>query len=120
MQRLITIISLALAIITASACAHQASATDARATYIKAVDAKFDGNHKEYYQNLIKLAQEAPETRAGRRARAILYNNTIAAYLLAGIIGPLLTRPSLLLHGIAQAYYTEDTTVNLAAKQPDL
>lgn len=40
--------------------------------YFKAVDARFDGDSRGYYDQLLELAHDEPDSRAGRKARAVL------------------------------------------------
>lgn len=43
--------------------------------YIQAVNQKMSGDAQGYYEDLLALAHDAPDSRAGRRARATLANN---------------------------------------------
>lgn len=61
--------------------------------YLRALDRRSDGDAKGYYDELIALAHEEPDSRAGRKARAIVQGNDplmLAAYVgvLAAIAVP--------------------------------
>ncbi len=55
--------------------------------YIGAVDARYNGDAKAYYEELLLLAHEEPDSRAGRRARATLSSSSL--YTQAAILGAL-------------------------------
>jgi len=48
-----------------------------REIYIQAVVARTSGDQKGYYDKLLYLASEYPETRAGRRARSTLFSSEL-------------------------------------------
>lgn len=70
-------------------CACGTSRTAARDQYVKALDLRQQGDAQAYYDALIAVANAAPDTRAGRRARAVLRSGGgwwMPIYLLA-IVG---------------------------------
>ncbi|MFC1609577.1 type IV pilin protein [Myxococcota bacterium] len=64
-----------------------------RERYVNALNHKLDGNGQAYYDDLIALAHEQPDSRAGRRARATLQSggmmmNVAVIGILAAIAIP--------------------------------
>jgi type IV pilus assembly protein PilA len=55
--------------------------------YIMAVDARMNGDAQAYYDSLLELAHDEPDTRAGRRARATLSSSGL--YTQAAVVGVL-------------------------------
>ena len=60
--------------------------------YLQAVNKKMNGNAQGYYEDLLALAHDAPDSRAGRRARATLASNPgltdayVAGVLAAAVV----------------------------------
>jgi hypothetical protein len=44
--------------------------------YLKGLDARFDGDTRAYYDGLLELAHDDPDSRAGRKARAVLQSDS--------------------------------------------
>ncbi len=73
----ISIIAIASLLVTACggdkqdkvAAAPRSSESEA---YYKALDARYNGDSRAYYDGLLELAHDDPDSRAGRKARAIL------------------------------------------------
>jgi len=78
---LIRRLPLAAALLVAS-CGHARPPSDesARRRYLEAVDARLDGDSERYMNELIALAHEAPNSRAGRRARATLAQGGVVEF----------------------------------------
>ncbi len=100
MKRLSTIVLTVLV----AACGSKKSGTVAappRAAeseqYYKALDARYNGDSRAYYDGLLELAHDDPDSRAGRKARAILQADDgllmlAAVGSLAGAAVPSFTR----------------------------
>jgi type IV pilus assembly protein PilA len=73
-----------LVLLSLCSCAGSASP---RERYVNALNQRLEGNSKAYYDELIALAHDEPDTRAGRRARATLRGSDLAT--TASVIGVL-------------------------------
>ena len=85
---LLALVSLAPACATAPAVpAVPATPTASpRQRYVTALQHRLEGNSKAYFDGLIALAHEAPDSRAGRRARAMLQGSGATALWAAGTL----------------------------------
>ena len=73
-----------LAVFGAAACG---SASSPRERYISALNYRLEGNSEAYYNALITLANDAPDSRAGRRARSMLQASDVTtAVAIVGVL----------------------------------
>lgn len=93
------ILLLAIAVVSCGGQSKEAqTASPAQTnTYLKGLDARFDGDTRAYYDGLLELAHDDPDSRAGRKARAVLQSDGglwILASLgsLAGVAIPSFTK----------------------------
>ena len=65
-----------------------------QARYVQALQQKFSGNAQAYYDQMLALANDASETRAGRRARAtVVGDDRLSDVLLVGLGATFLNPP---------------------------
>lgn len=57
---------------------------DANERYLDAIQKKLDGDQRGFYDDMMELAVDEPETRAGRRARTVVTGGGAELLLLAG------------------------------------
>lgn len=79
--------AIVIALSLTAACASSGPRRTPTARYYDAVDKRLEGDTKGYFDGLLALAHEAPNSRAGRRARAMLQGADL--YTLAAIGGVL-------------------------------
>lgn len=60
-----------------------------RDRYVEAVKARAEGDNKAYYDAMVELAHEAPDTRVGRRARANLNTGMLGSFYWLAVLGSL-------------------------------
>lgn len=80
-------------ILSAIACSKKSGPGPTAETerYYKAIDAGFNGDSRAGYDELLQLAIDAPDTRAGRKARAVLQSDDPIAYVAAaGVVSAVL------------------------------
>ena len=78
------------------ACAAPVVAVPPETVYVQAVQHRFGGDAQGYYNTLLDLAQQHPESRAGRRARATLRGTdwlaqAMALGAVAQVVAPMYT-----------------------------
>ncbi len=73
-----------LLVLAAAACGPQGDPSD---RYLRALNAKAQGDAETYFDELVALAHDAPDSRAGRRARAMLQGPDLFTYsMVAGVL----------------------------------
>ncbi len=80
-------VALLSAVTLGSACASTGPKRSPKQRYYDALDKRLSGDAKGYYDGIIALAHDAPDSRAGRRARAMLQGADL--YTLAAVGGVL-------------------------------
>ena len=86
--------------VSAAACGHAGAplVTPPRERYLAAVDARLDGDSQRYYDDIVALAHDSPDSREGRRARATLGPGSLVdlgvAAVLASAVVPSLSAMS--------------------------
>ncbi len=81
------IVAIFAALCLTTACATKAPRRSPTARYYEALDKRMEGDARAYYDDIIALAHDAPNSRAGRRARAMLQGADL--YTMAAVGGVL-------------------------------